>query len=263
MALVRQSISLSGLITSLLGPLLAVGASIAGGIASGQAPRPGELAVTTTPVAGLPQGQFRSPVDSAKTEAARGPAVELTQPTSAAEKRMALPKAGSERPLPLHPRSKTSAGNKISGASPLLAGLGSLAVVLGLFFVVAWALRRSNPQSAVLLPGEVVELLGRSPLPGRQQMHLIRCGNKLLLVCLSATGMETLTEITDTAEVERLASLCRQAHPSSATATFQHVLDQLSRQPAPKGFLGDPASEDRLLADGPRHPRGRQENVHV
>ena len=66
-------------------------------------------------------------------------------------------------------------------------------------------------KSATLLPTEVVEVLGRAPLAGRQQMHLLRCGNKLLLVSVTPTGAETLTEVTDPVEVDRLSGLCRQA----------------------------------------------------
>jgi flagellar biogenesis protein FliO len=104
---------------------------------------------------------------------------------------------------------------------------GGLAIVLGLFLAAAWALRQAAPKSATLLPGEVVEVLGRAPLAGRQQMHLLRCGNKLLLVSVTPAGAETLTEVTDPVEVDRLAGLCRQAHPKSATATFRQVFQQL------------------------------------
>ena len=54
-----------------------------------------------------------------------------------------------------------------------------------------------RPPARSLLPKEAVELLGRAPLAGRQQMQLVRVGNKLLLVALSPAGAETLTEITE------------------------------------------------------------------
>jgi flagellar protein FliO/FliZ len=104
--------------------------------------------------------------------------------------------------------------------------IGSLAVVLGLFFVVAWLMRRSMPQSARRLPGEVVETLGRVPLAGRQQMHLLRFGNKLLLVCVSPTGVDTLGEITDPSEIDRVAALCAQNESSGATKTFHQIFGQ-------------------------------------
>ncbi len=113
--------------------------------------------------------------------------------------------------------------DRLPSLGPMASGL---AIVLGLFLAAAWVLRRAAPKSATLLPGEVVEVLGRAPLAGRQQMHLLRCGNKLLLVSVTPTGAETLTEVTDPVEVDRLSGLCRQAHPQSATATFRQVFQQ-------------------------------------
>ena len=50
-----------------------------------------------------------------------------------------------------------------------------LALVLGLFFLVVWALRRASPNSSATLPGEVLETLGRAPLANRQQVLMLRC----------------------------------------------------------------------------------------
>jgi hypothetical protein len=63
-------------------------------------------------------------------------------------------------------------------------------------------------------------------------------GNKLVLVSLSPGGIQTLTEVTDSAEVDRLAGLCQQSNPHSATKAFEQVFRQLAREPAPSGFLG-------------------------
>jgi flagellar biogenesis protein FliO len=152
--------------------------------------------------------------------------------------------ASGEFHLPLPPPGNTpqktdgpAAGNR-SGLASGSAVVGSLAVVLGLFFVLAWAMRRTAPRGSMLLPTEVVEVLGRAPLASRQQVHLVRCGTKLLLVSVSPTGAETLTEITDPDEVTRLAGLCRQAHPDSVTATFRQVFQQMGREGSALGFLG-------------------------
>jgi flagellar biogenesis protein FliO len=103
---------------------------------------------------------------------------------------------------------------------------GSLAVVLGLFLLVAWAMRRAAPRGSALLPSEVFEVLGRAHLAGRQQAHLLRCGRKLLLVSVTPAGVETLTEVTEPLEVDRLAGLCRQAQPHGATAAFRQIFQQ-------------------------------------
>jgi flagellar biogenesis protein FliO len=116
----------------------------------------------------------------------------------------------------------------IPSAGPaVLSMFGSLAVVIGLFLGLVWLLRRGSPKSIRLLSSDVVELLGRSPLAGRQQMHVIRFGNRLLLVAISPDGAETLAEISDPPEVERLAGLCQQTHPASATQAFRQIFGQL------------------------------------
>ncbi len=77
--------------------------------------------------------------------------------------------------------------------------LGGLGAAVGLFLIVAWIMRRGMPKGSGVLPREVVELLGRAPLAGRHQLHLLRLGSKLLLVSMSQAGVETLAEVTDPA----------------------------------------------------------------
>jgi flagellar biogenesis protein FliO len=135
-----------------------------------------------------------------------------------------------QSPLPLPGPEDSNRTQKDPGPdlSSAITVAGSLALVLGLFLLVAWAMRRAAPAGSALLPGEVFEVLGRAPMAGRQQVHLLRCGNKLLLCCVTPAGAETLAEITDPLEVDRLAGLCRQTHPGSATAVFRQVFGQLT-----------------------------------
>src|SRR6185369_13573465 len=100
---------------------------------------------------------------------------------------------------------------------------GSLVLVLAVFLGVSWVIKRSMPAGSQTLPNNVVEVLGRTSLGVRQHAHLIRCGNKLLLVSLFPSGAETLTEITDPLEVDRLVGLCQSARPDSETNSFRQV----------------------------------------
>ena len=111
--------------------------------------------------------------------------------------------------------------------SPITIG-GSLALVIGVFLIVAFLMRRAAPRSGGALPHEVVEVLGRAPLAERQHVYLLRCGDKLLLVSVTPNGAETLTEITSAEEVERLSALCHQTKSGSSTANFRQVFQQLS-----------------------------------
>lgn len=104
----------------------------------------------------------------------------------------------------------------------------SLTVVIGGFLAVAWFVRKSLPGSAVL-PKEALEVLGRAPLGSRQSALVVRFGNRLLLLSANSAGAETLAEITDIDEVERISQLCRSGRTNSPAA----------RKP------GESAAEDR------------------
>lgn len=130
------------------------------------------------------------------------------------------------------------------------AGAG-LAIVIGLVLLLAWAYRRAAPRSARPLPDEVLTVLGRATLAGKQVTQLVKVGNKLLLVALTPEGPKTLTEVSDPTEVTRLLGLCEQSNSVGATAAFQEVFDQILREPAPPGFLGEESSlvDRHKLAD--------------
>lgn len=138
-----------------------------------------------------------------------------------------------DAPLPLEPRSRPRSDERSSRLPKSPAGaattvIASLAVVLGLFAIIVWVARRVGPKGNTALPGEVVETLGRAPLSGRQEMHLVRVGNKLLLLSVTPTGAETLTEITDPVEIDRLAGICQQTQSGSITASFREVFSHVS-----------------------------------
>jgi flagellar protein FliO/FliZ len=153
-------------------------------------------------------------------------------------------------PLKLAPRSATTQPGLAKPATPAPASalgtvLGSLGIVLGLFFTFVWFSRRFAPTGSSQLPKEAVETLGRAPLSSKQQLQLLRVGNKLLLVAHSPAGVETLTEITDSAEVEQLTALCRRGQSGSSSAAFRQVLNQIAAEPAPGGFVGPSRRETR------------------
>lgn len=192
------------------------------------------------------------------TGAARSDTELPTEPAAAngGPVRTRLPPRGASAALRLKSPNESAARRSPVGSLPSpLTVASSLAIVLGLFFVVMVFLRRGGSTGLQLLPREALDILGRAPLPGRQQVYLIRCGGKVLLVSVTTGGAETLTEITDPREVERLAALCHQGKPDSASATFRHVLNELGAQPHAPGFVDQPAAPPRR---GMFTPRGRE-----
>jgi len=115
----------------------------------------------------------------------------------------------------------------------------SLATVLAIFLAIVWCTRRLNGGAAAPLPKEALEVLGRAPLTGRQQLQLVRVGSKLVLLAVSPGGAEPLTEISDPTEVEHLLALCQRGQSASATAAFREALQQLSVEPAQRSFVGN------------------------
>lgn len=112
-----------------------------------------------------------------------------------------------------------------------LTTIGSgLAVVIGLFLLAAWWWRKRMPQAIMPLPGGVLEVLGRSSLDNKHRLHLVRLGNKLLLVSTTADCAETLAEIDDPDEVTRLIGLCLQSRPGSSSRAFRDVLTELAQE---------------------------------
>ncbi len=165
----------------------------------------------------LPFRSVRSEPGSQHTdEAVRADQTAQPQPES----------AGEATPLRL-PKPRESAGRSvkpIGGLHALTTVGSSLAMVVGAFLLVVLALRRAQPKGTRLLPHEVVEVLGRKPLAARTSLQLVRLGSKLVLVAVMPDGVETISELTDPVEVDRLSGLCRQKGPGSITQSFAEIL---------------------------------------
>jgi flagellar biogenesis protein FliO len=207
---------------------------------------------------------YSVPVDAAATdgEAPVEPSASEAPPDSTATVQLDASSRGDRGFPALVPPGDSRQGGGTTATSPQGLGsvatvISSLAIVLGLFFVTAWFLRRAAPGGLATLPGDVFEVLGRAQLNSRQQVQLLRCGAKLLLVCVTPDGAETLTEIDDPDEVTRLAGLCKASHAGSATAAFRQVLHQIAGQPTEPGFVGR-ADSQVTRAEMPRE----LENLH-
>lgn len=128
------------------------------------------------------------------------------------------------------PRSNTdkSQGRKLDPTSwgPIATTFSALAVVLGIFLIFAWMMKRASGKGAAGLPNELVEILGQIPLNGRQRLCVVRFGRKLVLACVSIDGAETLAELTDPEEVEELLAVWRRTSPASASYAFRKVFAQ-------------------------------------
>lgn len=132
--------------------------------------------------------------------------------------------AGGKDPRRVSPTE--SAPSLESRTAPWMTTLSALAIVLGTLCLFYWGVKRLGPRTNQVVPNEVVEMLGYTPLSGRQRLCLIRVGRKLILVAVSSDAVEPLTEIDDPVEVDRLVGLCASQRNGSVTQAFQQVFSQ-------------------------------------
>ena len=140
-------------------------------------------------------------------------------------------------------------GGRPSAAATLRKGMwssGSAVVVLAVVGgAVVRTLRKRNPQTAGALPREAVDLIGRQRLDAKNAVGLLRVGRRLLIVGIGEDGLRTLGEVTDAAEIDRLAGLCRPAGPGGGFAAMLQ-----SAVPKAKPAAG-PAPKKPAMADLP------------
>ena len=134
---------------------------------------------------------------------------------------------------------------KISG--PAVTVTSSLAVVLGLFAALVWMTRKfgSRGISQGVIPREVFQSLGTTSIDPRTRVTMIRCGDRILVLAQTNTGVHPLAEITDPDEVRHLTASCL----GDAGRTFGSTLRSIEQEPVPQGFAG--------VTDPPAVKRGR------
>ena len=134
--------------------------------------------------------------------------------------------------IPLKPPSKDvqdlAPSKSSSSWSSAISMVFSLLLVIGIFLGLSWIFRKTSPTSGAMLPKEVVEIIGRTPMANRQQLYVIRFGRKLVLVSQQVGQTEVLSEIDDRTEVDHLLGLCEQTNSRSVTSSFRNVLQQVA-----------------------------------
>jgi flagellar biogenesis protein FliO len=147
--------------------------------------------------------------------------------------------------LTLKPRSavtsSTSEGadkNRSSSFGSVLTMFTSLLVVVTLFFAFMFMLKKANGGNTSELPRDVFQVMGTSRLAGRHSLFLLRLGHKLVLVHAGSGEVQTITEVTDPAEVDRLCGSCEENQPNSLTQSFKQVLKTVTEggSSKPKSF---------------------------
>ena len=86
--------------------------------------------------------------------------------------------------------------------------LGSLGIVIGLFFAITLLWRKPNAKRTSELPVEVFEFVGSTSIPSGQQIHLVRFGKRLLLLSQANDQVRTLSEVSEPHEFNLVLEAC-------------------------------------------------------
>lgn len=130
--------------------------------------------------------------------------------------------------------------------------------VFGLFLLSIWLVKRAASKPASTLPEEVLSVLGRKQLAGREYAQLLHVGNKLVLVCVTSGGIKPITEVTDPVEVDRLLGICAPSSPESGSAAFRQVFDRLAGGTKSSDFLNNqPPAPFHQTTESHRSHQGR------
>lgn len=146
-------------------------------------------------------------------------------------------------------------------SGPAVTMASSLAVVLGLFGGLVWMIRRYGRSQLLRgeLPTAAVERLGMHTIDARTRLHLIRCGERVLVVAQNPAGLQAIAEIGDPDEAARLVARCR----GDREADFAGTLRSIGRERAAAGFVTPSVPESsgshidpvRSAASPPAKPR--------
>ena len=116
----------------------------------------------------------------------------------------------------------------------LLNTLAALGAVIGLMLVLRAIVMRAVGKSAATSRSPAIEVLARSVVAPRSNVLLLRVGRRILVVGETASGLRTLSDVSDPEEVASLLTLLEAAKPNSVTQTFAQALGQLNSEYTPE-----------------------------
>lgn len=149
------------------------------------------------------------------------------------------------------PGHESNAAPETGGDDWLLSTLAALGVVIGLVFVIRWALRRGGVVTTAAPKGSVVEVLSRTTVAPRSHVLLLRVGQRILIVSDSSAGMRTLDSVQEPEEVAGLLGAVDAVAPTSMSKSFNGVMKKLSGQWSDAELVGASGGEDEaVVGDG-------------
>ncbi|MGI9474671.1 MAG: FliO/MopB family protein [Rubripirellula sp.] len=133
-------------------------------------------------------------------------------------------------------------------AGPAITVTSSLAVVLGLFAALIWLTRKFGGRSTSqgTIPKDVLQNLGSVSIDPRTQVTMLRCGDRILIMARTSTGVHPLGEITNPEEVSSLTSACL----GDSKQAFASALKSIESESNDPGYIGNESDSANARSRG-------------
>lgn len=204
------------------------------------------LALTIALLTGFPPASA-APIVAVGAVAEAEPAEPISD-NPAASPAASSAEGGRERATPLLPQGASLPSRALrspeeqreagAGDSWLWRTGASLGVVLALIFVLRWLMRKTAGRAGGFrhqlgaggrAPAGVLFVLGRYPVSRGHSLVLLRLDRRVLLVSQTASGMRTLTELTDPREVASIIQQTQDEEGASLSARFTSLLKRFEK----------------------------------
>ncbi len=117
--------------------------------------------------------------------------------------------------------------------------LGAIVVLIVLILVF---FKKIIPGSHRLFQSKVVEVLGRTYLAPKQGLFLVKLADHILVLGVTGSSINVLSEITNEEEVAKIKELTCRSRPESITAAFRSIFSR-KRRDFDEGFSDDMTGE--------------------
>ncbi len=131
-------------------------------------------------------------------------------------------------PGPQEKGQSPSSQNK-SALRTFVSMVGSLLLVLGIFFGIVVCLKKILPKDKNSLPAELIGCIGQYALTSKHRLYLVAFGPRLLLLCSAPEGLSVLTEINSPKEAEYFVQCAPKAFSGSSSPVIREILDRIRK----------------------------------
>ncbi|MAX25502.1 MAG: hypothetical protein CMJ19_13460 [Phycisphaeraceae bacterium] len=144
-----------------------------------------------------------------------------------------------------NPNEDEPLGSFSDTGSWILNTVTALGVVIGLIFAMRMGMNKLSGRPVMGGRSGIVEVLSRTSLSPRNQVMLLRLGQRIIVVSEGPAGVRTLANVDDPDEVAGLLTSISASKPGSISQSFNQLLNRADTEmDNPSGFAREHGGDD-------------------